>query len=61
MNKERIAELKECIRLLYQDLRSIKRMEEQLGCHTPQMDDMLDFYLDKLNDYNKELKNLEGK
>ena len=54
----KIKELEELRRLLLIDLRNIQIMETKIG-KTPHQEEMLNKFLDQLNEINKELKKLK--
>ena len=58
MNKEKIEELEELRRLLLIDLRNIQIIERKIG-KTPHQEEMLNKFLDQLNEINKELEELK--
>jgi len=54
----KIKELEELRRLLLIDLRNIQIMEKKIG-KTPHQEEMLNKFLDQLNEINEELKKLK--
>ena len=59
MNQERIEELEELRRLIIFDIRNIQIMEKKIG-KTPHQEEMLNKFLDQLNEVNKELEKLKN-
>jgi len=56
--EQRIEELNELRRLLINDLKNIQIMKKKIG-DTPHQEDMLNKFLDQLNEIDRELKELK--